>query len=170
MGTLPACPSASRAATRPDALDLQMAGGRQRVIGLRDGPKLIAVALLTHDSRKGWINRLAVEPAYRRQGLASRLVAEAERWFTEECAAGDLGRARLKGKTQLRRRYSTRWGTGGGMRCTSASGRGRGHKGGIVTEPEKYNYDVFISYSHADKAWVRGAAAAAGGRGAEGLH
>lgn len=67
----------------PEVFAHQMASGLQRVIGLRHGAELIAVAVLTHDSRKGWINRLAVDPAYRRQGLARRLVTEAERWFTE---------------------------------------------------------------------------------------
>lgn len=67
----------------PEAFAQQLQGGQQRVIGLRDGQKLIAVAILTHDGRKGWINRLAVDPAYRRRGLAGRLVAEAERWFTQ---------------------------------------------------------------------------------------
>lgn len=68
----------------PEAFNRQLAGGQQRVIGLRNGQSLIAAAVLTHDGRKGWINRLAVDPAYRRRGLASRLVAEAERWFTQE--------------------------------------------------------------------------------------
>jgi GNAT superfamily N-acetyltransferase len=68
----------------PDRFAGQMADHRQRVVGLRDGAKLVAVVVLTHDGRKGWINRLAVDPAYRRHGLASRLVAEAERWFVEE--------------------------------------------------------------------------------------
>ncbi len=68
----------------PDRFVQQMADRRQRVVGLRDGAKLIAVVVLTHDGRKGWINRLAVDSAYRRRGLAGRLVAEAERWFVEE--------------------------------------------------------------------------------------
>lgn len=67
----------------PEAFAAQVAGGLQRAIGLRAGPDLVAVALLTHDGRKGWINRLAVDPAFRRRGLARRLIAEAERWFTE---------------------------------------------------------------------------------------
>ena len=57
----------------------QIAAGRQRAIGLRAGTALVAVAVLTHDGRKGWINRLAVDPALRRQGLATELIAEAER-------------------------------------------------------------------------------------------
>ena len=68
----------------PDRFARQMADGRQRVLGLFTDGKLIAVVVLTHDGRKGWINRLAVDPAYRRRGLAGRLVAEAERWFGED--------------------------------------------------------------------------------------
>jgi ribosomal protein S18 acetylase RimI-like enzyme len=68
----------------PAAFARQMASGLQRVIGLRANGALVAVAVLTHDGRKGWINRLAVDPAYRRQGLARGLVAEAERWFTQD--------------------------------------------------------------------------------------
>jgi GNAT superfamily N-acetyltransferase len=68
----------------PAAFARQMTSGLQRVIGLRADDTLVAVAVLTHDGRKGWINRLAVEPTYRRQGLARRLVAEAERWFAQD--------------------------------------------------------------------------------------
>ena len=68
----------------PQAFARQMTSGSQRVLGLRDDARLVAVAVLTHDGRKGWVNRLAVEPAYRRRGLAHMLVAEAERWFTAE--------------------------------------------------------------------------------------
>ncbi|MEJ5198560.1 MAG: GNAT family N-acetyltransferase [Anaerolineae bacterium] len=68
----------------PAAFARQMATGVQRVIGMRAEGRLVAVAVLTHDGRKGWINRLAVDPAYRRQGLARRLIAEAERWFTQD--------------------------------------------------------------------------------------
>jgi ribosomal protein S18 acetylase RimI-like enzyme len=32
----------------------------------------------THEGRKGWINRLAVLPAYRKRGIAARLVAGVE--------------------------------------------------------------------------------------------
>lgn len=57
----------------------QMASGVQTVIGLEQDGRLIGVVVATHDARKGWINRLAVDPAYRRQGHAARLIEEAER-------------------------------------------------------------------------------------------
>ena len=68
----------------PDAFARQMATGLQRVIGIRADDRLVGVAVLTHDGRKGWINRLAVDPEYRRRGIASALVAESERWFRED--------------------------------------------------------------------------------------
>lgn len=44
-----------------------------------EGPRLVGAVLGTHDSRKGWINRLAVHPDYRRRGVAKRLVRACER-------------------------------------------------------------------------------------------
>ncbi|MGK5444471.1 GNAT family acetyltransferase [Micromonospora sp. URMC 105] len=39
------------------------------------------VVLGTYDGRRGWILRLAVDPAHRRRGIATRLVAELEQRF-----------------------------------------------------------------------------------------
>lgn len=64
-----------------EAFGRQMASGVQTPIGLRAGGRLVAVVLATHDSRKGWINRLAVDPEYRRQGLARRLIGLCEAHF-----------------------------------------------------------------------------------------
>jgi ribosomal protein S18 acetylase RimI-like enzyme len=57
----------------------QLESGMQTVLGYQDGDDLLGVILVTHDSRKGWINRLAVDPASRRQGIGTRLIAAAEK-------------------------------------------------------------------------------------------
>lgn len=39
--------------------------------------------LVTHDGRKGWINRVAVLPEFRKKGIAKLLVSEGEKWLKE---------------------------------------------------------------------------------------
>jgi RimJ/RimL family protein N-acetyltransferase len=55
----------------------QFAGG-QIAIGLEEDGRLIGVVLATNDTRKGWINRLAIDPDYRRKGYGEELVRAAE--------------------------------------------------------------------------------------------
>jgi len=50
----------------------------QRVIGLEEGGQLIGTVVITRDTRKGWINRLAIHPDHRHKGYAKRLLAAAE--------------------------------------------------------------------------------------------
>jgi len=45
----------------------------------REGDRVIGTVMATHDGRKGWINRLAVDAALRKRGSGARLVREAER-------------------------------------------------------------------------------------------
>jgi N-acetylglutamate synthase len=47
-------------------------------LGAFDGDRLVGTVLGTHDTRKGWINRLAVDPQYRRRAIAARLVRDCE--------------------------------------------------------------------------------------------
>ena len=44
--------------------------------------KIIGTLFGTHDGRKGWINRLAVIPSFRKQGVAAALMAEVEQRFS----------------------------------------------------------------------------------------
>lgn len=48
-----------------------------------DDEKIIGVVLGTHDGRKGWINRLAVHPDFRNQGIARMLVLAVEEKLKE---------------------------------------------------------------------------------------
>ena len=43
-----------------------------------EGGRVVGTVLATHDGRKGWINRLAVDAALRKRGIGARLVREAE--------------------------------------------------------------------------------------------
>ncbi len=48
------------------------------LVAEREGA-LIGSAFGTHDGRKGWINRVAVLPKWRRRGIAAHMVREVER-------------------------------------------------------------------------------------------
>jgi ribosomal protein S18 acetylase RimI-like enzyme len=43
--------------------------------------RVVGTVVASHDGRKGWVNRLAVDPAFRGRGLGRRLVREAEEWL-----------------------------------------------------------------------------------------
>jgi len=61
-----------------ESLAQQLAIGVQTILGLEVDGHLVGVVVATHDSRKGWINRLAVAPDHRRKGYAIQLIAAAE--------------------------------------------------------------------------------------------
>jgi len=61
------------------AIEAQMKANPEYFIGAFEGTKLIGAVIASDDGRKGWINRLAVDPEHRRQGVAQALVAEAEK-------------------------------------------------------------------------------------------
>jgi ribosomal protein S18 acetylase RimI-like enzyme len=55
----------------------------QIVIGLEEDHRLIGVVVATSDTRKGWINRLAIDPDYRRRGHGRLLNRAAEQALRE---------------------------------------------------------------------------------------
>jgi len=68
----------------PEALTEQLGVmGRHFWLAELDG-RIVGAVLGTHDSRKGWINRLAVHPEFRRRGLAAVLVGRAEKSLAED--------------------------------------------------------------------------------------
>ncbi|HYT01042.1 MAG TPA: GNAT family N-acetyltransferase [Thermoplasmata archaeon] len=66
------------------AIARQLRSNRAKYLGAFEGTRLVGTVLGTHDTRKGWINRLAVHPACRRRGLASRLVRACEQALRRE--------------------------------------------------------------------------------------
>jgi ribosomal protein S18 acetylase RimI-like enzyme len=63
---------------RPDRMKVEMERGTAVFLVAEAGGRLVGVVLGTHDGRKGWVNRLAVAPAFQRRGIAARLVRELE--------------------------------------------------------------------------------------------
>ncbi|MEM3622234.1 MAG: GNAT family N-acetyltransferase [Candidatus Bathyarchaeia archaeon] len=62
-----------------EAIETQMKENPEFFLGAFEGSRLIGVVILSCDMRKGWINRLAVDPEYRRRGVAQVLIAESEK-------------------------------------------------------------------------------------------
>ena len=67
-----------------EALAHQLATDVMTMLGIEVEGRLVAAVVVTHDSRKGWINRLAVDPDHRRQGYGTRLVEAAEVLLCEQ--------------------------------------------------------------------------------------
>jgi ribosomal protein S18 acetylase RimI-like enzyme len=63
---------------RRETMRAEMGRGNTVFLVAESGGELVGVLLGTHDGRRGWINRLAVAPAFQRQGIARRLVREVE--------------------------------------------------------------------------------------------
>lgn len=65
------------------AHQIRSSGHLMLVAEAHDG-QIIGTAFGSHDGRKGWINRLAVDPRYRRRGLAQQLVQRTEEALARE--------------------------------------------------------------------------------------
>lgn len=48
------------------------------------GSRVVGTLIVTHDGRKGWMNRLGVLPDHRGQGIGRALIKEGERWLEEQ--------------------------------------------------------------------------------------
>jgi ribosomal protein S18 acetylase RimI-like enzyme len=63
---------------------IRLANVRFLVAEAGEGGEVIGTVLATHDGRKGWINRLAVDRRFQRRGHGVELVRAAERWLESE--------------------------------------------------------------------------------------
>jgi ribosomal protein S18 acetylase RimI-like enzyme len=66
------------------ARQIELPNVRFLVGRVEPGGRLIGTVLATHDGRKGWINRLAVDASMRRRGIGAELVRAAEAWLEAE--------------------------------------------------------------------------------------
>jgi RimJ/RimL family protein N-acetyltransferase len=68
----------------PDFVKDQLETGNVVLLGKIIDNKLIGAVLVSHDERKGWINRLAVNPANQKQGIGKELLTAAEEYLLTE--------------------------------------------------------------------------------------
>ena len=61
------------------SISREMTANPEFFLGAFEHGRLIGVVILSCDMRKGWINRLAVDPEYRSQGVGRALITRSER-------------------------------------------------------------------------------------------
>jgi len=61
------------------AMEGQMRANLDFFLGAFEEGHLVGTVVLSSDMRKGWINRLAVDPGCRRRGVANALIEESEK-------------------------------------------------------------------------------------------
>ncbi|MGC9345933.1 MAG: GNAT family N-acetyltransferase, partial [Candidatus Bathyarchaeales archaeon] len=61
------------------ATAVQMKANPEFFLGAFENNRLVGTVIISCDLRKGWINRLAVDPDYRYRGIAKVLIAESEK-------------------------------------------------------------------------------------------
>jgi ribosomal protein S18 acetylase RimI-like enzyme len=71
---------------RRQSIEKEMQNTGVLFIGAFEGEKLVGLVIANYDGRRGWINRLAILPEYRKLGLASALVTKAEEFLKSKGA------------------------------------------------------------------------------------
>lgn len=63
---------------RRDKIEKEMSNPNCAFFGLFENGRMIALVIANFDGRRGWINRLAVDPERRGKGIGKQLIARAE--------------------------------------------------------------------------------------------
>lgn len=69
-----------------DRIESELQTTHTGYFGLFEGDRLIGVVIATYTNRRGWIDRLAVDPEFRGNGLAGELIEIAETFLHEQGA------------------------------------------------------------------------------------
>lgn len=77
-------PYKSKGRDTEEKIEAELKKGVGRFMFAEVDGRYIGTILVTHDGRKGWINRVAVIPEYRHKGIAKILVEAAEKWLDTE--------------------------------------------------------------------------------------
>ncbi|MHA1220395.1 MAG: GNAT family N-acetyltransferase [Candidatus Heimdallarchaeota archaeon] len=76
-------PTRPKGRDKPENLANQLKQPNLWMLVAEEDSEIIGVVLVTHDARKGWINRLAVLPSRLHEGIATSLLREAEQSLKE---------------------------------------------------------------------------------------
>ncbi len=68
----------------PKNITKQITQDNSWILVAEEKEKIIGAVLVTHDSRKGWISRLASHPERTREGIASKLIEESEKILLQQ--------------------------------------------------------------------------------------
>ena len=77
-------PFKSKGRDSKEAIEAQMKADPDLFLGAFEDNHLVGTVIISRDVRKGWINRLAVDPDHRHRGIAKALIAESERTLRKQ--------------------------------------------------------------------------------------
>jgi len=77
-------PFKSKGRDSKEAIEAQMKADPDLFLGAFEDNHLVGTVIISCDVRKGWINRLAVDPDHRHRGIAKALIAESERTLRKQ--------------------------------------------------------------------------------------
>jgi ribosomal protein S18 acetylase RimI-like enzyme len=72
-------PYRSKGRDSKEAIAAEMEANPEFFLGAFWDNRLVGMVIISCDVRKGWMNRLAVDPDYRNRGIAKALIAESEK-------------------------------------------------------------------------------------------
>jgi GNAT superfamily N-acetyltransferase len=79
LWTRASLPYKQKGRDRKEAIAAEMKANPEFFLGSFEDNRLVGMVIISCDMRKGWLNRLAVDPDYRHCGIAKALIDESEK-------------------------------------------------------------------------------------------